>query len=92
MKKLPAWKPQPRNVYLTVYDEEGKILHVVSCPPDHVALQKLNPGESMLMGRGSGVTQKVVRQGCCPRIVNKTPAEMAALKKANPRLRFDSGE
>lgn len=85
MKKLPAPKPQPRNVYFTVYDEEGKILHVVSCPPDHVALQKLNPGESMLMGKGSGATQKVVHG----KIVDKTPAELAELKRRNPRLRFD---
>lgn len=81
-------KFQPRNVYFTTYNEKGEILRIVSCPPDHVALQKLNPGESMLMGRGNGVTQKVVGG----KVVNKTSAEMKALKKKNPKLRFDEGK
>jgi hypothetical protein len=58
---------------------------VVSCSTDKVCPPPLRSGEFRLQGKGNNVTQKVV-DGV---IVNKTPAEMRALKKANPRLRFD---
>lgn len=87
MKHLKK-SPQPRSVYFTTYNKDGEILRVVSCPSDHVELQKLRPNESMLMGRGDGDTQKVVDG----RIIDKTSAEMKALKIKNPRLRFDTIE
>lgn len=84
----PRPLPHPRSVYFTTYDEEDTILRVISCPADHVKLQRLRPGESMLMGKADGVTQKVVNG----KVVNKTKAEMDKVKEANPRLHFDTGE
>ena len=71
--------------HLTTYDAEGKILRVISGPSYLIPLQRMRPGEFKLEGKANPVTQKVVDG----KIVNKTPAEMSALKKANPRIRFD---
>lgn len=86
-KKIKSERPNPTVGFFT-YNDKGEILRYVTCPKDHVALQKLRPGESKRMGKADGATQKVVDG----EVVDKTPAEMAAFKKANPRLRFDSGE
>lgn len=80
------------TVSFITYNDGGEILRQITCPKDHVAKQRLLPGEQRLIGKANGVTQKVVRQGCCFRIVNKTLAEIEALKAKNPRLRFDEGE
>lgn len=85
MKKLPP-QPLPRSVYFTTYDAKSTILRVVSCPADHVKLQRLLPGERMFMGKADGVTQKIVNG----RAVAKTKVEMSLQKKANPRIRFDN--
>lgn len=85
-KKLPPFVPKPRSVCFTTYDAAGEVLRVVTCPPDHVKLQRMRTGERMTMGKADSITQKVVDK----KIVNKTAAEMKALRKANPKLRFDT--
>lgn len=84
MKK--AFKnPMSHTTFFTLYDGPGAITRVVQCSTDNVCPPPVRPGESRVLGKGDSITQKVVDK----MIVDKTPAEMAALKKANPRLRFD---
>lgn len=72
--------------HLTTYDAEDKILRVISGPSYLISLQRMRPGEFKVEGWANPVTQKVVDG----KIVDKTPAEMEALKVKNPRLRFDT--
>lgn len=72
--------------HLTTYDAKGKILRVISGPSYLMPLQRMRPGEFKVEGWANPITQKVV----AGKIINKTPAQMSALKKANPRIRFDT--
>lgn len=72
----------------TMYDKTNAITRVVDCSTNVVRPPPLRPGEFRIEGRGNMLTQKIVGR----QIVDKTPTEMAALKKANPRLRFDKGK
>lgn len=85
IKKTKDPKPLPRSVYFTTYNDKGEILRVISCPPDHVELQKLHPNESKVMGRSDGITQKVVNG----KIVNKTKKEIREIENEYPKLRID---
>ena len=76
-----------KTVYFTTHNSEGVILRVVSCPADHVALQRLRPGEFMLEGKADCVTQKVVDG----QVVDKTLAELNTLKtKKKFRICFEN--
>ena len=74
--------------YLTMYNSDGEISRVISCPADHVIKQRTRSGEFMIEGKADGDTQKIVDG----KIVNKTIAEITALKttKKGSRLRFES--
>lgn len=91
MKQLqlpPKPLPLPRSVCFTTYDEAGTILRVVSCPTDHVKLQRLLSGERMRMGKADGVTQKIVDG----EVVAKTKVEMDKVKEEARGLHFDKGD
>lgn len=81
-----------KTIYFTLYNNKGKkkgeITRVISCSTDNVRPPPKRPGESRIKGRGDSITQKVVNR----KIVDKTPAEMEALRRDNPKFRFDSGE
>lgn len=88
MKKLRSPRVSHTEYFVT-YNEKGKILREISASSDNVRPPPLRPGEFLLTGvRGDGITQKVIDG----KVVDKTAVEMAALKKANPGLRFDRGE
>jgi len=76
-------------VHFIGHDARGKILRSISCPADQVAIQRTRPGEFFLEGEANSVTQKVAGHGKFRRIVDKTPAELEAIRVNNPRLRFD---
>lgn len=80
--------PPPTTRHFITYDAQGAILRQVSTPSDHYDCQPLRPGERKLEGRADGDTQKVVDG----KVVDKTPAEISLMKRANPRLHFDTGK
>jgi len=77
--------------YFITYDAEGTILSMNVCPADQFEQQPIAHGETKLEVKGwvHDLLRKKVVNG---KIVDKTAEEMAALRKANPRLRFDNGE
>jgi len=75
--------------HLSTHNAKGTILRMISCPADLVKLQRLRPGEFLLKSKSNSVRQKVVGTGNSRRIIDKTPAEIEALKTKNPKLRFD---
>lgn len=77
--------PMSHTTFFTLYDGQGVITRVVECSTNNVAPPPVRPGEFRVLGKGNCLTQKVVDG----KVIDKSPAEMAALKKANPKLRFD---
>ena len=71
-------------VHFIGHDAKGKILRSISCPDDQLAVQRPRPGEFFLEGEANSVTQKVVGHGKFRRIVDKTPAELEAIRMKNP--------
>ncbi len=88
-KELPTGGPRvSHTTYFTMYERATeRITREVSCSTDNVCPPPLRPGEFRLVGRGNGITQKVVGG----KVVDKSVEEMALLKERNPRLKFDDG-
>lgn len=71
--------------HFIIYEMGGTIIGEGTCAADDLAIQRVEKGKFILEGVANSFTQKVVGG----KVVDKTPAEITALRKANPKLRFD---